>query len=884
MNIRGLAVRLTVLVWGLWAVAGCTSIDKRVEQLVLVGQYKEAREVLEADEAGAVVSAKAQSKPEVILAREIFQDAVENEYSRQTETQLSAGLARMALQVSTTGLRLCEWSTKLQSLRRDCETRVAAIDAAEERLVYVLGAPGNRKLRSDALKATQPLEKWLSDSQVILSIRQRTQEKLIDDVLSDLPANSIPTIQDRPEIFSDLTLAGFSETALAALNRAFHSLDLLADSACTDPKQLMAFAEGLADLSRFPAIVRAFDLCSSVFDRLSQSQRSIEPTSCSLEVACALHNLLAVLTERYRSGCETLLNTVLTQRATTLVSDPETAPLSWIYLQAAKPLSTDQAVILRLVKQAEATLAISEPFNTTIALDVGPSVEPLTHEILTAAIFRGIANASHDRVIWNWSDPVHDKPVFRITIDEAILYAPRLSDLTERNSRYLSHHEDVPNPLKAALEGQLSSQDFAVDLAKSSFESAVRSHNIYPTEYSLIRVNSDRTRYAVAVDRYNALVAQYNSTPDTVSQPVYLPYVFREGMLRAGLQTAGRVSAGTLERRVALADVASDYMRVGTKFNDISVASRRDDSLQIPTDLESQIRRITAVARAWVLALGELVATTPRTIRSQLPVDEARLLAWATSPFGPSEQTAKNLELPSWLVSAGLGFRYPRKSTSLTPIHVKAAKADTNEKRRLQAAAHSFCEVLYQSVSGASLGHGSGALVSGDGLVLTCAHVLAGPRIVVRFPEGPNKGDYSTEVVRINEACDVALIRAVGLKSDDWLSISEVEVGRGTEVLAITSPSLGPNAVAHSAVTKGVVISQMGDEAGQVRLVAELAIASGSSGGPVIELTTGKIIGVVTDVSAAEFNESRASTATFCLAAPASRLQSWLGVEVVPGD
>ena len=59
MNIRGLAVRLTVFVWGLWAVAGCTSIDKRVEQLVLVGQFKEAREVLEADEAGAVVSAKA---------------------------------------------------------------------------------------------------------------------------------------------------------------------------------------------------------------------------------------------------------------------------------------------------------------------------------------------------------------------------------------------------------------------------------------------------------------------------------------------------------------------------------------------------------------------------------------------------------------------------------------------------------------------------------------------------------------------------------------------------------------------------------------------------------------------------------------------------------
>jgi S1-C subfamily serine protease len=204
-----------------------------------------------------------------------------------------------------------------------------------------------------------------------------------------------------------------------------------------------------------------------------------------------------------------------------------------------------------------------------------------------------------------------------------------------------------------------------------------------------------------------------------------------------------------------------------------------------------------------------------------------------------------------------------------------------SEEELVKVALESSCEVRTSSSTGSTTARGSGALVSLDGLVLTCAHVLVGPRVTVRFVEGSLKGEYEAEVVRVNDRTDVALLRAKGVRAKSCLAIGTVEVERGAVVLAIGNPSVGEGAVAQAAMTRGAIVTPLGEDWGQPRVVADVAVASGSSGGPLIDVKQRCIVGVIAAISAPQFSEGQSSTGSFCLVAPATHLAEWLGIRVV---
>jgi hypothetical protein len=60
-------------------------------------------------------------------------------------------------------------------------------------------------------------------------------------------------------------------------------------------------------------------------------------------------------------------------------------------------------------------------------------------------------------------------------------------------------------------------------------------------------------------------------------------------------------------------------------------------------------------------------------------------------------------------------------------------------------------------------------------------------------------------------------------------------------------------------------------------LVADITIASGSSGGPLVSRRTGKIVGVVTVVTPS-VSKDFATSGYWAVAAPSSELVKWLGV------
>lgn len=66
---------------------------------------------------------------------------------------------------------------------------------------------------------------------------------------------------------------------------------------------------------------------------------------------------------------------------------------------------------------------------------------------------------------------------------------------------------------------------------------------------------------------------------------------------------------------------------------------------------------------------------------------------------------------------------------------------------------------------------GSGAVISKDGLILTAAHVIRGSDNKVVFNTGPNKGEYQTEIVFVDDRSDVAIIRAKGLTATRWFNL-----------------------------------------------------------------------------------------------------------------
>lgn len=144
-------------------------------------------------------------------------------------------------------------------------------------------------------------------------------------------------------------------------------------------------------------------------------------------------------------------------------------------------------------------------------------------------------------------------------------------------------------------------------------------------------------------------------------------------------------------------------------------------------------------------------------------------------------------------------------------------------------------------------GNGSGIVVSEDGVVFTCEHVVK--------PNGlePNSlnitdrdGRYYTDIspVELDRTHDVAVLKVDGLKGKCMFgSYDEVKVGDECFILGF------PISLPHLTVVKGLVSAK------GTHLVKELPfkviqiegrVNRGNSGGPIIDANSGRIIGIVT--------------------------------------
>lgn len=138
-------------------------------------------------------------------------------------------------------------------------------------------------------------------------------------------------------------------------------------------------------------------------------------------------------------------------------------------------------------------------------------------------------------------------------------------------------------------------------------------------------------------------------------------------------------------------------------------------------------------------------------------------------------------------------------------------------------------------------GHGSG-VHTGNRYIVTAAHVVGSLKMVkVKATHG---GESEADVLWVNEAHDIALLRARELTGVDVSRLSCAPVSVGQHIEAIGNP--GPLEFVHAfgQVSSGVKTGERWKEF----YIAAMAVAPGMSGGPVIN-SHGQVVGIVVGVA-----------------------------------
>ncbi|WP_342558656.1 trypsin-like peptidase domain-containing protein [Metasolibacillus sp. FSL K6-0083] len=137
---------------------------------------------------------------------------------------------------------------------------------------------------------------------------------------------------------------------------------------------------------------------------------------------------------------------------------------------------------------------------------------------------------------------------------------------------------------------------------------------------------------------------------------------------------------------------------------------------------------------------------------------------------------------------------------------------------------------------------GSGFLYAKGGYVATNAHVVDGEiDVSVRNSNGQ---EYAAKVIGISEHFDIALLHVPDYENEEPLAVESKESPIGLEVIAFGSPQGFENTA-----SPGYITGQNRDEQVDRFIYKQIyqvdaQIDKGSSGGPLVDATSGKVVGI----------------------------------------
>lgn len=165
-----------------------------------------------------------------------------------------------------------------------------------------------------------------------------------------------------------------------------------------------------------------------------------------------------------------------------------------------------------------------------------------------------------------------------------------------------------------------------------------------------------------------------------------------------------------------------------------------------------------------------------------------------------------------------------------------------------------------------SMGHGTGFFISDTGLILTNNHVVTGAS-QINIYDSKNALLGPAAIVGVAECADLAVIKLQNLTlKPKFLAWSDIPITRGLDTVAAGFPSdvFDKFGDAQFTYTKGSITSlplAQGTPWGYVTVFShDSQIYSGNSGGPLVDMNTGNVLGVnamVTRYSDSEFGIPR---------------------------
>lgn len=188
------------------------------------------------------------------------------------------------------------------------------------------------------------------------------------------------------------------------------------------------------------------------------------------------------------------------------------------------------------------------------------------------------------------------------------------------------------------------------------------------------------------------------------------------------------------------------------------------------------------------------------------------------------------------LVAAGFGV-WQLHQTQLEKLDALAQEVNVPEKKT--AIIKAAQQKVYTINTDAA--YGSGFLYTDSGAVVTSAHLVVGfYKVLVRDHEG---NEEVGRIIGISEVSDIALIQVDALNGIEPLRMEAKPADVGAEVIALGSPSGFENTAATGYLT-GVDRDFDQDFLYEDLYQIDVQMALGSSGGPLLDAKTGKVIGI----------------------------------------
>lgn len=136
-------------------------------------------------------------------------------------------------------------------------------------------------------------------------------------------------------------------------------------------------------------------------------------------------------------------------------------------------------------------------------------------------------------------------------------------------------------------------------------------------------------------------------------------------------------------------------------------------------------------------------------------------------------------------------------------------------------------------------GNGTGFVVSKQGHILTCAHVLVGDRFQVISEHGDRR---SVEVFGKDETSDLAILYAESLTEPPLIFADPAMIAEGQTVYALGHP-LGLDFT----LSRGIISNRQRVRSGTSLIQTDVSLNPGNSGGPLVN-EQGEVIGVANQI------------------------------------